>query len=197
MREVATLTRRSAVLSEHSQETQMGIGHEASEARLLTKQGRQRGHQRLSHHTNLQMVTEGPISCCPITKRSRLLSTTSSALVLPPCSTSIPPSSEEGKQKVLGLHHCLHHCDNLHIYLVIVSLFCLLLQSISPCLVCAAETCKEVQVVILNDSIFFFLRWHNSLVWESTGRMARGELHQIRSYLLSPECNDLCGDIDL
>lgn len=100
------------------------------------------------------MVTEGPISCYTITKKVPL-STSSS--VLPLCSTSTPPSSQEKerKQKVLGLHHCLHHCDNLHIYLVIFPLFCLPLQSISPALVCAAETCKEVQVVILNDRFFF------------------------------------------
>lgn len=47
----------------------MGISHEASEARLLTKQGRQRGHWGLWYHTNLQMGTRGPISCYPITKK--------------------------------------------------------------------------------------------------------------------------------
>lgn len=46
-----------------------GISHEASEARLLTKQGRERGHWGLWYHTNLQMGTRGPISCYPITKK--------------------------------------------------------------------------------------------------------------------------------
>lgn len=65
----ATLTCYNAMLSEFGQETQMGISHEASEARLLTKQGRQRGHWGLWYHTNLQMGTRGPISCYPITKK--------------------------------------------------------------------------------------------------------------------------------
>lgn len=65
----ATLTCYNAMLSEFGQETQMGISHEASEARLLTKQGRERGHWGLWYHTNLQMGTRGPISCYPITKK--------------------------------------------------------------------------------------------------------------------------------
>lgn len=142
----------------------MGISSQASEAHLLTKQGRQRGHRRPWFHTNFQMVTEGPISCYTITKKVPCSLPPPPPLLHPPCSTSTTPSSQEKerKQKVLGLHHCLHHCDNLHIYLVIFSLFCLLSQSISAGLVCAAETCKEVQVVILNDRFFFF-RCHISL----------------------------------
>lgn len=72
------MTRYGAMLSESSQEAQMGISHEASEARLLTKRGRQQGHQGLRYHTNVQMVTEGPISCYPITKKV-------------PCSLPPPP----------------------------------------------------------------------------------------------------------
>lgn len=44
-----------------------------------------------------------------------------------------------------GLHHCLHHSDNLHIYLVIFPPFRLLLQSIYPGFGHTAETCKEEQ----------------------------------------------------
>lgn len=58
--------------------SQMGISSQASEACLLTKQGRQRGHQRPWFHTNFQMVTEGPISCYTITKKV-------------PCSLPPPP----------------------------------------------------------------------------------------------------------
>lgn len=126
MRGGATLMHYSTMLSEASQETQMGISHKGSEARLLTKQGRQQGHQGPWYHTSIQMVTEGPISYCPVTKEvPRSLTPPppppSFPLVPPPS----PPSSQEKerKQKVLGLHHCLHHCDNLHIYLVIFSLF--------------------------------------------------------------------------
>lgn len=131
----------------------MGIRRGAGEARLLTKQDRQGGHQGPWHHTHIQMAPEGPvthpISSYPLTKKVSCSCYHPSSLPSP-CRTSIPPSSqgEERKQKVLGLHHCLHHSDNLHIYLVIFSLFFLLLQSISPSLVCAAETCKEEQVVI-------------------------------------------------
>lgn len=127
------------------------------------------------------MVTEGPIRCYPITKKVPCSSQPPPPSVLPPCSTSVPPSSQEKerKQKVLGLHHCLHHCDNLHIYLVIFSLFCLLLQSISPGLVCAAETCKEVQVVISEMTDLFFLSYF-SCVKKRRGKGKRGDsLNQV------------------
>lgn len=73
---------------------------------------------------------------------------------------------------MLGLHHCLHHCDNLHIYLVIFSLFCLLLQSISPGLVCAAETCKEVQVAILEKPLLLLKNQTTDIspMWKSPGK---------------------------
>lgn len=152
------MMREGATLPLSSQETQLGLSHKASEARLRAKQGRQQGHRGSWLCTNLQMVTEGPISCCPITKKvlfSLLPPPPNSFLLVPP--PSLPPSSQEKerKQKVLGLHHCLHHCDNLHIYLVIFSLFFWsLLQSISPDLVCAAETCRAEQVVILEITFF-------------------------------------------
>lgn len=80
-----------AVPSESSQETQMGISHEANATRLLTKQGRQRGHRGLRYHTHCQMVTEGPISSYPITKKVPCSRQPSPLWSLPPCSTSIPP----------------------------------------------------------------------------------------------------------
>lgn len=160
----------------------MGISHEASEARLLTKQGRQGGHQGLWYHTHLQMVTEAPISCYPVTKKvpcSLQPSPLWSFLLVPP--PSLPSSQEkERKQKVLGLHHCLHHCDNLHIYLVIFPLFCLLLQSISPSMLCAAETGKEVQVVISEMTDFMSTKCHIFLVWKSLGK--RGTKGQVWNF---------------
>lgn len=43
--------------------------------------------------------------------------------------SSLPrvPQGEKEKQKVVGLHHCLHHRDNLHIYHVNFSTFSLAL----------------------------------------------------------------------
>lgn len=115
----------------------------------------------------------------------------------------IPPSSKERKQKVLGLHHCLHHCDNLHIYLVILSLFCTLLPSISPCLVCAAETPKR--------SAGTYFKWHQFershvfffSFWEKPGEV-EGDRHQKTSpnqvmffFSPSPRFCDLCaGTVD-
>lgn len=160
----------------------MGIGHKASDACLLTKQGRQRGHRRPRHHSHLQMVTEGPISCCPITK---LLPCSPPPWVCS-CPTSVPPSAheKERKQKVLRLHHCLHNSDNLHIYLVIFFLFWVLLQSILAGLVCATETCKEMQVVIPEMTDI-------SLVWKSQGN--RTSANQV--VCLAAECTDLRGHV--
>lgn len=96
---------------------------------------------------------------------------------------------------MLGLHHCLHHCDNLHIYLVIFSLFCLLLQSISPNMLCAAETGKEVQVVISEMTDFLSTKCHIFLVWKSLGkRGAKGQVETLLNKVtfLSPKCRDLC-----
>lgn len=69
----------------------MGLSHEASAARLLTEQGRPRGHQGLGGCVHPQMVTEGPISHYPVTKEVPLLPPTFSSLVLPPRPTFVPP----------------------------------------------------------------------------------------------------------
>lgn len=74
-----------------------GSAMSGSNASLLTKQGRQQGHRGPPQHTNLQMVTEGPISCCPITKRAP------HPLPLPPPPPSLlshlHPSLLSGKRK--------------------------------------------------------------------------------------------------
>lgn len=78
----------------------MGISHEAREARPLTKQGRQRGHRGLWYHTHLQMVTGGPISCYPITKKvprsPQPLPLQASLLVPPP---SLPPLRKQRENR--------------------------------------------------------------------------------------------------
>lgn len=124
------------------------------EARLLTKQGRQRGHQGLRQHADLQLGTRGPINCYPITKKAPCSSTTSSSWGPSP---PLPPLRKRRENR--RCRDCIIAPITVIIYTSILSyslFFRSLLQSISPGRVRAAETCKEEHAVISEMTDFFF-----------------------------------------
>lgn len=141
------------------------------------------------------MVTEGPISCYPITKKvpcSLQPPPPQSFLLVPP--PSLPPLRKRRENR--RCWDCIIASITVIIYTSILSyslFFCLLLQSISAGSVCAAETCKEVQVVISEMTDIFFLKVSCfSCVEKSGAKGKRGtSLNQV--IFLSHKSSDLCG----
>lgn len=184
--------RRALVLIEHVEEVlsvQPGRPRWGSAiAHLLIEWGRQWGHQGLWYHTHLQMVTgQRPISCYPVTKKSTLLSPTSSSLALPLRFHLRPSPPLRKRTENRRCWDCIIAPITVIIYTSILpfSLFfaCCCHQSHRASL-CSCDM-QTSAGSFANDCFFL-----HSKSWGGAGKMLKTSLNQVT--LVSYKGSDMC-----